>query len=78
MSNYIIVKYAKDPNWEYYFTSNPQINGAPLNFSTHLSFAGKKCSIKEYYTSHEEALRDCEIINEANPCGYYGVCPIVK
>lgn len=70
---FVIVKHAKC--WHEYFEQDPSLGCHP-SYSSHTTHSGKELSIKPSYDSEDEARMDCEKLNQPNPSGGYGVCPI--
>lgn len=76
---YVIVKYAQDSVWGHYFLDDPK-QGVHLSHSAFDTPTGKDCNVKLSYESYEQeqALRDLENINAANPVGSYALCPLIE
>ena len=74
--NYIIVKNASQEVWNLYFDSNPQA-GVHQSYSAHVTFTGQQCNIRSSYATKSSAEEGLKKMLEANPCGWYAVCPVV-
>lgn len=70
---YIIVKNAGS-SWPYYFIEDPKMGAVHASYSAHDSYTGRTLNIKPSYEDYQEAIRDCEKMNKANPVGDYEVC----
>ena len=70
---FIIVKHAKC--WHEYFEQDPALGCHP-SYSAHTTYSGKELGVKSSYDNEEEAKVDCEKLNQSNPSGCYGVCPV--
>lgn len=73
---YIIVNHG-GVHWSVLFRKDPKITGLSQNFSVSSSYSGIGSNIKPYYTDKRQAEEDCLRINQANPAGDYGVCPLI-
>lgn len=73
--NYVIVKYAKEEVWDWYFDSPPS-QGVHKSYSAHDTYTGQSCNIQSSYATMHKAEEDCAKMNKKNPIGYYAVCPI--
>jgi hypothetical protein len=74
---FVIVKYA-GYSWDHYFDKDPKINGVCIQASCANTYSGKLCDIEYSYTDKKKAEEDCDKINKANPCAYYGVCKVIE
>ena len=74
---YIIVKFAEDGVWNFYFESDPKL-GAIKDYSCHDTYAGKCCHIMEFYEKYEKAYIDLMNLRYSNPSGGYDVCVLTE
>lgn len=72
---FVIVKHASDTTWKKYYKTDPKL-GADVTMSVHGSFSGDLFNVKPIYPTIQDALEDLEKLNECNPQGAYGICPL--
>ena len=75
----IIVKYAQDYVWNFYFNEDPKL-GVHIGYTAYYSTAGRRCNIKLFYEAHEQdqAKRDLEALHKINPDDAYALCPLIE